>query len=828
MRWLGLCFLVFLGWPAAAQPPAAIDPEGHRVRRPAAASPRPVERLAGSTGAWQPLGPEGGEVRDVVFSIADPSIALAATMSGIYRSTDGGATWAHVPALGYLWINEFEAAADGTIWAGTSFGLWKSTDGGVTWTQLSLGVGLNADVIEVTLDPGDSSRLWLGLGGALGNQPTSVLRSTDAGVTWTPATPPLAAPTSCHGIAVSPSDSDQVVAVFSGFPSGGSVWFSADGGTTWVDRTAGLPPYPLNDVVHDGSRVLVGGGQLFGSQYLGLYASSDGGASWTPLHDAAWPRPAVNDLELDPNDPGVILAATAFGGVHKSTDGGASWQIGTGGTEDLAVLSARFAPGSSDVVVLGATAQGVLASSDGGASFASSTAGINLLDVTSVAANSVDPAEMATAFQGQNEGGVFTSTDGGATWSPEPVPPSRYQVVLFAPDGTLYAVSSGPSTVTPEGLYRRNPDGTWTGLGPDQGGLYETDVHVVRFSADQPGLILAGGGDSGVAGHEPTVWRSLDAGESWVKVYEGFFDAGWVTDLEIFVAAGDTREQALASYYPFSGHTGGVLRSTDGGASWVESSNGLPDSFEGAALCALEGDARSFYLADRAFGSGNGGLYRSTDAGHSWHGTGYAGVALEEVVCGPGNVLYVAPVFAEEKILRSDDLGAAFTAFDDGLESAGAPQALDLVPGPEPRLLLATHRGSFTSVLPEPAAGCTPGATTLCLPADGRFEVTVAFETVQSGGRMGSARAIPLDATGNSDGGMFYFLNSGNPEFLVKVLDGCAINGHWWVFYAATTNVGFELTVTDTQTPGATRVYVNPDLSAAATVTDVEAFATCP
>ncbi len=124
--------------------------------------------------------------------------------------------------------------------------------------------------------------------------------------------------------------------------------------------------------------------------------------------------------------------------------------------------------------------------------------------------------------------------------------------------------------------------------------------------------------------------------------------------------------------------------------------------------------------------------------------------------------------------------------------------------------------------------GCIPNATTLCLPADNRFEVSVYFETVQAGGRMGDAQAIPLDALGISRGGVFAFSDLANPEFLVKVLDGCAINGHYWVFYAATTNVGFQLTVTDTLAPGATIDYFNPDLNPALTITDTHAFATCP
>ncbi len=122
---------------------------------------------------------------------------------------------------------------------------------------------------------------------------------------------------------------------------------------------------------------------------------------------------------------------------------------------------------------------------------------------------------------------------------------------------------------------------------------------------------------------------------------------------------------------------------------------------------------------------------------------------------------------------------------------------------------------------------CTPGIYTLCLPTDNRFRVTAHFQTVQGSGREGDAIAIPLDSLGTGNGGIFYFFNADNPEFLVKVLDGCAVNDHYWVFFAATTNIGFDLTVTDTATD-TTKIYSNMDLSAAETVVDTSAFATCP
>lgn len=121
---------------------------------------------------------------------------------------------------------------------------------------------------------------------------------------------------------------------------------------------------------------------------------------------------------------------------------------------------------------------------------------------------------------------------------------------------------------------------------------------------------------------------------------------------------------------------------------------------------------------------------------------------------------------------------------------------------------------------------CVPDPTTLCIdqaPGDKRFQVQVEFRTLQGGGGSGLGRAIPLSSLGVTSGGLFWFFSPDNPEMLVKVLDGCSVNGHYWVFYSAGTNVGLRTEVTDTHT-GRVVVETNPDLLPAPPVQNVRAF----
>jgi streptogramin lyase len=114
------------------------------------------------------------------------------------------------------------------------------------------------------------------------------------------------------------------------------------------------------------------------------------------------------------------------------------------------------------------------------------------------------------------------------------------------------------------------------------------------------------------------------------------------------------------------------------------------------------------------------------------------------------------------------------------------------------------------------ATACTPDPTTLCL-NQSRFQLTVDWEA-PSRGTSGHGRAVSI----TGDTGYFWFFNSDNVELVIKVLDGQANNGHYWVFYGALSNVQYTITVTDTQTQ-AVKTYENPS-GTLASVADTSAF----
>ncbi len=122
------------------------------------------------------------------------------------------------------------------------------------------------------------------------------------------------------------------------------------------------------------------------------------------------------------------------------------------------------------------------------------------------------------------------------------------------------------------------------------------------------------------------------------------------------------------------------------------------------------------------------------------------------------------------------------------------------------------------------SGSCTAAAGTLCIAnsGDDTFYVTVHYYSVDRD-LNGDATAVSLNNSGITLGGAFAFFETTNPEMLVKVINGCALNSSYWVFIAAVTDVGYGVTVRDTVT-GAVKTYSNVDHSAAAPVQDTSTF----
>ncbi len=132
----------------------------------------------------------------------------------------------------------------------------------------------------------------------------------------------------------------------------------------------------------------------------------------------------------------------------------------------------------------------------------------------------------------------------------------------------------------------------------------------------------------------------------------------------------------------------------------------------------------------------------------------------------------------------------------------------------------STAKQVFLVEASDPAGTCVAAAETLCL-QDSRYAVAVEWWTAD--GRRGPGSVMH---EGTNDSGLFTFFSADNWEVLIKVLDGCTVNGHVWVYGASTTDLGYAIRVTDTAT-GTVKEYRNEPGLPAPAITDGRAFHAC-
>ncbi len=294
--------------------------------------------------------------------------------------------------------------------------------------------------------------------------------------------------------------------------------------------------------------------------------------------------------------------------------------------------------------------------------------------------------------------------------------------------------------------------------------------------------------------HAQPAWEEmvyLDRGRATVVIGLALREVGGVTR-RVYAASGNVYFSLGLRYTP-----GGKLYALDpqtGATQWDEpfdpESHGTPGSMTGIALGA------DGVIYTGVSGETDGGRVFAVQEDGSLLWQQEVGGLLEwsHPVLGPAGNLY----FADTRRC----VGAFLPPESGSCDGVDITPHLYAIPGP-------------SSTQP-----CEADGDTLCLNG-GRFRVEVEWQT--AGGDVGSGQVVPA---GTADSGLFWFFRSSNWELLVKVLDGCGVNGHFWVFAAGTTNVQFVLNVTDTLT-GAVASYSNPPGRPADAITDTQALATC-
>ncbi len=606
---------------------------------------------------WTSIGPDGGAiVQSLAIDPQSSSILYAGTDNGIFRSSDGGATW-------------------------------KGSNSGLPAT-FGAGLPFLPSINAIAVDPGNPTTLYTGTGGAFFG---TVFRSTDSGRTWKSLADKLPPFAYVNAVVVDPAIPSTIYAGMS--PSG--VVKSADGGGTWTVVNAGLLNGEIQGLVIDPQASLT----LYAATRLGVYKTVNGGANWVPVN-AGMSKLIVLALAVAPSAPSTLYASAVnppVGGIFRTTDGGASWvELRNPGTNET-VVSLAVDP-TSTAVVYASGLRGVFKSVDSGASWSPMNAGLPV-PAANIQRNSVprsnlvvDRSSPSTLYLGTAGNGVFKTTTSAASWAPASngmaARSIRSVVVDPITPEVVYAISGTD-------LVRSLDGGTsWATLAPNAPSASFEPYLAVAVDRSSSAVYVAG---------SSALYKSGDRGGSWVKLAPIGGSLGFISALAI--AGGPTPAVYAAT-------NTGVHKSTDGGSSFGPIMNGLPNPGAFTGIAVDPNSASTVYC----WTFQGTVLYKSVNGGASWTPAGRnfpAGFGIASLVIDPrDSALFLGGAGASASgsrgavVARSVDGGATWSIFGTGLPDLLAGEgatALALDPAPPGAIYAGTRlSGVYRSAIAYP------------------------------------------------------------------------------------------------------------------------------
>jgi photosystem II stability/assembly factor-like uncharacterized protein len=473
--------------------------------------------------SWnQSDGLSGQSIRAFVQARSSPAVLFAGTLEGVFRSSDGSATWEQISPKGSTEIHEVESLAvdpgnPDIVYAGTWHLPWKTTDGGQNWHAIKKGMIDDSDVFSIVVDPEKPNVVYA-------SACSGIYKSHTAGELFRKI---QGIPATARRTRVLRQDPEHSEVLYAGTTEG--LYKTTDAGKTFKRMTA--PDVIVNDVNIDSadpSHVLLA------TDRGGVLASHDGFATFVPSNAGISER-KVDALMVDGRNPDRIFAGVvndkAYGSVFVSSGGGAQWKQVADGLDGRDVFAIAQSP---EGTILVGTNSGIFAldpdapawqprnlityAPDAKTASASvektAVNGKNRLRAklqsmdkphANDPSHEIDGRVFALDLSGDawlasTSGGLYTSKDKGATWQGGPV---------MGVAGYLSAAAHGSvmAAVRPNAVVVSEDDGrNWW---PVSIPIALTRIHRVAFSPD--GTLWIGGREG--------VYFSRDGGKSWMWVH---------------------------------------------------------------------------------------------------------------------------------------------------------------------------------------------------------------------------------------------------------------------------------------------------------------------
>jgi photosystem II stability/assembly factor-like uncharacterized protein len=620
----------------------------------------------------------------------------------------------------------------------TGGGLWKTTDGGASWRPVTDGQIESASVGAVAVAPSDPDVVYVGMGEAQLRanvlQGDGVYRSADGGRSWTHLG--LAETQTISRIRIDPTDPDRVYVAALGHPFGENsergVFRTVDGGGTWEkvlyrdDRTGAVdlavdPGDPsvlyatLWEVYRRPWKLWSGG------EGSGLFRSVDGGSTWTELtRNPGLPRGALGKITVTVSgaDSRRIWANVEAddGGLYRSDDAGETWTL-VNDHRDLWQRAFYFQRIQADpvdretVYVLNFT---LLESTDGGLTFD---------EIPGTHADHhdlwIDPGDPARMINGNDGGGVVT-VNGGQTWTGMQYPTAQIYRLATTADFPYHACGAQQDNTTvcvaSEGGHLRNPrdpDGAWMyAVGGGESGY-------VAPHPTEPDIFYAGATNT-LTRYDRTTGLAVDV-QPYPRIVMGEpareMPERWNWTYPIVIAPTDPGVLYVGSQH--------LWKTNDGGRTWDRIS---PDLTRADATTL--GDSGGEIVKDQDgpeiygtiytiapsprdagviwTGSDDGLVHLSRDGGPSWNDVSpptmpeHSRITLVEASPHDPAVAYVAAIRYElddraPYIWKTTDYGASWTAITEGIAPGDFVRVVREDPQRRGLLYAGSEHGAYVS-----------------------------------------------------------------------------------------------------------------------------------